>query len=66
MKLVAGREFSVSAAPVVPATLAPGTSIVVTVTVSATTAGPYQDQLVLAHDGNPSGQSSVLLRATLV
>ena len=66
MKLVAGREFSVSAAPVVPATLAPGTSIVVTVTVSATTAGPYQDQLVLAHDGNPSGQSSVLLRATVV
>lgn len=63
LRLTSGRDFTVSSVPTVPTQLAPGSSLVVTITLASTTPGPYQDQLLLTHDGTPGGRSSVLLRA---
>jgi hypothetical protein len=68
LRLASGEEingFTVSSTPPVPTTLPPGNSLVVTVTVIATTPGPYQDTLILAHNGTPSQMSQVLLRAAV-
>jgi hypothetical protein len=60
--LAKGTDFSVSGAPQMPAQLAPGTELSLTVTLTATHPGYYQDQLLVAHDGRPSRMSQVLLR----
>jgi hypothetical protein len=64
--LAKGTDFSVSGAPQMPARLAPGTELSLTVTLTATQRGYYQDQLLIAHDGRPSQMSQVLLRGRAV
>ena len=61
--LATGTGFSVSGAPQMPAQLAPGTELMLTLTLTATQPGfyYYQDQLRVAHDGNASGISQVVL-----
>jgi len=65
LRLNSGTHFSVSANPTLPAVLATGGHLTITVTVLATTPGVYQDQLHLVHDGLPSGESSVVVRAAV-
>jgi hypothetical protein len=63
--LATGTDFSLSGAPQMPAQLAPGAELRLTVTLTSTLQGNHQDQLLVAHDG-PHPNSQVLLRATLV
>ena len=66
VELVTGTDFSLSGAPPrMPAELAPGTELQLTVTLTSTLLGNHQDQLVVDHDG-PHPNSRVMLRATLV
>jgi hypothetical protein len=62
VSLAQGTDFAVSGVPALPAQLAPGTDLSLTVELIATARGQYQDQLRVAHDGRPGG-SHVLLRA---
>jgi hypothetical protein len=65
MKLATGQDFAVASAPTLPVSLAPGDSLVVTVTFVASSPGQFQDNLSLVHDGSPSGGSTILLRAIM-
>jgi len=65
LRLTSGQDFTVSSVPTIPTQLAPGNSLVVTVTLVATASGLYEDQLIMTHTGKLSQQSSVLLRAVV-
>jgi hypothetical protein len=64
VRLATGRDFVVSGTPTLPAQVASGSSLTLAVALVATAPGPYQEQLVVEHDGNRTRRSSVLLRAT--
>ena len=64
-RLAVGRDFSLGGVPPLPAEVAAGGELALTVTLTATAPGPRQDQLILRHDGNPARTSSILLRATI-
>lgn len=63
LELNPGTNFSVSSAPKIPplATLAPGTKLTLTVTLTATLPGVYEAYLHVVHDGNPRRYSQVRL-----
>jgi hypothetical protein len=65
VELLNGADFTVSGAPQLPAQLAPGTELTLTVTLTSSQSGFHQDQLFLKHDGKPSGESQVLVRGRL-
>jgi hypothetical protein len=65
VRLAVGRDFSLSGVPPLPVQVASGSELALAVTLAATVAGPYQDQLIVHHDGNPARQSSILIRATI-
>lgn len=56
-----GTNFSVSGVPQLPATLAPGTELKLTVTLIANLPGVYEADLRVTHDGNPRMISGVRL-----
>jgi hypothetical protein len=60
---LSGHDFSVSSSSTLPAQLAPGSELKLTVTVAATTPGQIYDTLMVYHDAKPSGHSQVALRA---
>jgi Patatin-like phospholipase len=64
--LLAGQHFALGGVPVLPAQVAPGSALDLTVALTATAAGPYQDVVTIHHDGNRGRESSVLLRATIM
>ena len=64
-QLAAERDFSLSGVPALPAQIAPGTALRLAATVIAAAPGPYQDQLIVRHDGRGNRESSILLRATI-
>jgi hypothetical protein len=66
LKLSSGAEFTVASAPPVPASIAPGDTITLTVTFDPATTGDYQCNLELTHDGRPGGKSTAFLRGTAV
>jgi len=45
--------------------LAPGSDLTLTVTLTATQPGPYQNLLTVRHNGSPSGESRVALRGVV-
>jgi len=63
--LLVGQHFALSGVPTLPAVVAPGSALNLSVALTATPAGPYQDAVTVHHDGNPSRESFVLLRATI-
>jgi hypothetical protein len=65
VRLAGGRDFSLSGVPPLPTQVAPGSELMLAVTLAATAGGPYQDQLIVHHDGNPARASSILIRATI-
>ena len=58
-----GADFEISGVPQLPTQVPPGTNLTLTVTLLSTQSGMHQDQLIVAHDGRPSGSSQVLIRA---
>jgi HYDIN/CFA65/VesB family protein len=60
---LSGHDFSVSTSATLPAQLAPGSELKLTVTVAAITPGQIYDTLMVYHDAKPSGHSQVALRA---
>ncbi len=60
-----GADFDVSGVPALPAKFPPGTDLTLTMSLTSTQPGPHQDWLIVAHDGNPGGNSQVLVRATV-
>jgi hypothetical protein len=65
VRLVDGRDFTLSGVPPLPIQVAPGSALTLATGLIATAPGPYQDQLIVHHDGNRSRESSILLRATI-
>jgi hypothetical protein len=61
--LLTETDFGVSGVPTLPASLPPGSDLVLTVSLVSTQPGTYQDRLVVAHDGNPGRSSQILVRA---
>ncbi len=56
-----GGAFAVTGAPSLPAQLAPGTALVLTITAASATPGQYDDTLLLVHDGTgAAGTESAL------
>ncbi|MCU1265464.1 MAG: hypothetical protein JWM21_1782 [Acidobacteria bacterium] len=60
-----GSNFSVTSVPQMSATLAPGTELTLTVTLTATQPGRYEADLVVTHNGNAHQSSQVRLRGSL-
>jgi hypothetical protein len=60
-----GSDFAMTASPTVPARLLPGSPLTVTIRCTSTQPGQRTAQIVLDHDGKPSGNSQVLLRAII-
>jgi predicted acylesterase/phospholipase RssA len=60
-----GQDFTITGLPTLPTQVAPGSTLTLAVAVIATAPGPYQDRLVVHHDGNRSRRSAILLRATI-
>lgn len=65
IELNPGTNFSVSSAPQIPATLAPGTELTLAVTLTATPPDVYEADLLVAHNGNPRLNSQVRLRGNV-
>jgi hypothetical protein len=65
--LASPNDFSVNA-PQMPVQLAPGANLTITVTLTATNPGSYQNYLMIAHDGRGNasrGGTQVLLLGTV-
>ncbi|HSB85348.1 MAG TPA: choice-of-anchor D domain-containing protein, partial [Ilumatobacteraceae bacterium] len=59
------RDFAVGGLPAMPAALAPGTSVTLTVTYNGTVPGQHDARLAIAHDATASGQTLAFLKATI-
>lgn len=65
LSLATSTSFVIAGAPALPADLAPGSDLQLTISLVATQPGHYEDTLRLLHNGKASQSSIVLLRGSV-